>query len=206
MSNYKLNIDFSDEALEVLYTASQNLCITKEVAGESGKSVLWVSTLPFNHNTIEWNEDYMLYASRKEAMNGAVISKLSDAEGVNGVCLKFESAQFKEAEISDEVGANEYGVHNAMQQYSFLTFGLAQTVTVNDTKMTGRPINAVTLPYNHRAAMAPIERLKVFLAAELDNGVVITREFSTAINVEYRGNDTEKSIKYDYQKGIFVPA
>lgn len=70
----------------------------------------------------------------------------------------------------------------------------------------GNPINVLTVPYNHMAVMSPKEKIKVFLAADLDNGVVISREFSNALEVEYVGNETEKTVVYDQKSGMFIPA
>ncbi len=206
MSNYELQINFTEDALKAIYAAGEKLIITKEVAGNKGSSVCWVSTLPFLKNTIKWTEEYMLYASREEAMNGATIDKLSEVDALSELLYNFDNAIFENAHTSSSVGTNEYGLTNKMDQYSYLTFGLAQKVTVNGTGTDGRPINAVTLPYNHTATFSPIEKVKVFLANDLNNGMVITKEFSNTIDVTYSGTESEKTITYDTSRGIFVPA
>lgn len=206
MSSYKLNINFTEEALKVIYAAHQKLALTKAVAGNMGKSVVWVSTLPFARNAIEWKENYMLYSSMEEVQNGANIKKLSDAAAIDNVVYDFSSAVFQNAKSSDCVSTNEYAVHNAMDQYDSLTFGLAQEVKVNGQTKEGNPINALTLPYNHTAVMSPVEKVKIFLANSVDDGIVLSRQFSNAIEVEFRGNETEKTITYDCEKGMFIPA
>lgn len=75
MSNYKLNVSFSENALRTIYAAGQKLAIVKSVEGDKGNAVIWVATLPFLSNEIEWENNYQLYASRQEAMHGATISK-----------------------------------------------------------------------------------------------------------------------------------
>lgn len=55
------------------------------------------------------------------------------------------------------------------------------------------------------AVMSPIEKIQVFLANDIDDGVVQTKEFSNRIELTYSGNENEKTIKYDEQKGLFVP-
>lgn len=206
MSNYKLNINFTEEALKVIYKAHQKLALTKAVGGNTGKSVIWVATLPFKSNQIEWQEDYMLYSSMEEVQNGANIRKLSDTVAIDNVVYDFESAVFQDARPADCVSTNEYAVHNAMTHYDSLTFGLAQEVKVNGKIKQGNPINALTLPYNHTAVMSPIEKVKIFLANSVDDGIVMSKQFSNAIEVEFRGNETEKSITYDCEKGMFIPA
>lgn len=206
MSSYRLIVKFPKEALNAIYAAGEMLAITKEVAGNKGKSVTWVATSPFEVNTIEWEEEYLLYSSRQETQSGARISKLSEEQAVSAILYQFENAVFQNAKAADEVGKNEYGVQNAMDMYPYLSFGLAQPVRVNDELQMGNPINAITLPYNHIAVMSPKERVKIFLAANVDNGVVITKEFSNAIEIEYEGSVSERTIEYDCQKGIFIPA
>ncbi|MBP3459983.1 MAG: hypothetical protein J6K58_12305 [Lachnospiraceae bacterium] len=206
MSKYKLNINFTEEALKVIYSAHQRVALTKAVQGNVGKSVIWVATLPFERNMIEWEENYMLYSSREEVQNGASIKKLSDTTAIDNVVYEFDSAIFQNAKPSDCVSANEYAVHNAMDNYESLTFGLAQEVKVNGQTKKGNPINALTLPYNHTAVMAPVEKVRVFLANSVDDGIVMSKQFSNAIEVEFRGGETEKTITYDCEKGMFIPA
>lgn len=206
MSTYKLNVTFSDAALQTIYAAGQKLSIMKTVEGDSGESVIWVATLPFESNVIEWENNYQLYASRQEAMHGATISKLSETSGITSLEFDFKDGIFQNAHTSNMVGSNEYGVHNAMDAYSCLTFGLAEAVRVNGEMQHGKPINAVLLPYNHTAVMSPVEKIQVFLANNIDDGVVQTREFSNVLELTYTGNESEKSIRYDEIKGIFVPA
>ncbi|MCH5261840.1 MAG: hypothetical protein J1F42_02920 [Lachnospiraceae bacterium] len=205
MSHYKLNVDFSDAALQSIYGAGMKLAIVKTVEGDKGSPVIWVSTLPFENNTIEWEEEYQLYASRQEAMHGATISKLSETAGITNLSFDFKDGIFQNAHSSDAVGENEYGLRNAMNAYSSLTFGLSEAVRVNGELQKGKPINAVSVLYNHQAVMSPIEKVQVFLANDINDGVVHTREFSNAIEVVYEDNDVEKSIRYDESKGIFVP-
>lgn len=206
MSVYKLNVTFSDAALQTIYAAGQKLAIVKNVEGDGGDPVIWVATLPFENNVIEWENNYQLYASRQEAMHGATISKLSETAGITSLEFDFKDGIFQNAQPSKAVGSNQYGIHNAMDAYSSLTFGLAEAVRVNGEMQSGKPINAVLLPYNHTAVMSPVEKVQVFMARDIDDGVVQTREFSNMINLTYSGNESEKSIRYDETKGIFVPA
>ena len=205
MSHYKLNVNFSDAALKSIYGAGMKLALVKTVEGNSGAPVIWVSTLPFENNTIEWEQEYQIYASRQEAMHGATISKLSETSGITNLSFDFKEGIFQNAHPEDTVGENEYGIRNAMKDYPSLTFGLSEAVRVNGELQKGKPINAVSLLYNCTAAMSPIEMVQVFLANDINDGVVHTREFSNAIEVIYENNDVEKSIRYDESKGIFVP-
>lgn len=205
MNNYELIINFTKEDLEAIYAAGEKLVITKEVAGNKGKPVSWISILPFLYNSVKWTEAYMLYASRNEAQNGATIEKLSEAEADSELLYDFTNAVFGNAHSSEYIGVNEYGVCNLMEPYSYLTFGLAQEASVNGDTLKGSPINAVVLPYNHTATFSPIEKVNIFLANDIDNGMVITKEFSNTITVTYSGTETCHTIKYDSQKGIFVP-
>lgn len=206
MFMYKLIVKFAGDALKTIYEAGEKLVITKEVAGNKGKSVTWVSTSPFENNVIEWSEDYLLYASRQETQGGAIINKLSETSAIAGTLSTFRNGTFQDTRSADCVGKNEYGVQNSMNIYPSLCVGIAQPVIVNDELQMGNPINALTLPYNHIAVMSPRETVRISLAANVDNGVVITKEFSNSIVAEYSGEDTEKTIVYDYEQGIFVPA
>lgn len=205
MSYYKLNINFPDDALKTIYAAKQKLALVKSVEGDGGQPVIWIATSPFESNVVEWNNEYQLYASKQEARNGATIKKLSETKAIDNVIFKFKEGIFQDAKTDDKIGANKYGVHNSMDEYPSMTFGLAASVEVNGNKESGKPINAILLPYNHSACFSPIEKVRVFLSADIDDGVVQTSEFSNTLQIVFKGNETEKSIRYDTAKGIFVP-
>ena len=207
MPNYKLNIDFSDEALRTIYAAGQKLALVKTVTGDAGQQVTWVATLPFQTNVIEWKNEYMLYAAGHEASNGATIKKLSEVETTDDGCIyDFIDGTFGNAHTDPAVQRNTYGARNEMNQYPYLTVGMAVSATVNGEMKKGNPINAVDLPYNHTAVMSPIESVGIFLATDIDDGMVLTREFGNSLTVEYRGSETEHSVRYDDTSGIFVIA
>lgn len=90
-----------------------------------------------------------------------------------------------------------------MADYDSLTFGLAQDVTVNGTIHHGSPINVLKVSYNETAVMTPIEKVTVFLAGPQDDGIVLYRHYLNAIEVEFCGDENEKTITYDSQKDIF---
>jgi len=205
MSHYKLNINFSDEALKTIYSAKQRLALVKSVEGDSGKPVIWIATSPFEFNEVEWSSEYEIYASRQEARNGATISKLSETTAIDRLRYDFKNGVFQNAHTEGRIENNQYGVRNMMDEYDRLTFGLAASAVVNGKKELGKPINANTLPYNHTAVMSPVEKVSVFLAADTDDGVVQTNAYSNMIQLVYRGNEIEKSIRYDMEKGMFVP-
>ncbi|MBQ1172510.1 MAG: hypothetical protein IIX48_07960 [Lachnospiraceae bacterium] len=47
-----------------------------------------------------------------------------------------------------------------------------------------------TLPYNHTVVMLPIEKMKLFLVNSAGDGIVMSKQFSNAI--EFCGDETEK--------------
>lgn len=178
--------------------------MVKSVEGDGGDSVIWVATLPFENNVIEWENNYQLYASRQEVLHGATIAKMSETAGITSLEFEFKNGIFQNAQPSKAVGSNQYEIHNAMDAYSSLTFGLAEAVRVNGEMQNGKPINAVLLPYNHTAVKSPVEKIQVFMARDIDDGIVQTREYGNVISLTYSGNESEKFIRYDETQGIFV--
>lgn len=207
MSHYKLNISFSNAALDVIQAAGQKLALVKTVQGNGGNLVTWVSTYPFQSNVITWSNEYAVYATRQEQSNGAMISKLSETDASDSYVYDFGNTnRFDKISSSSVVSANQYAICNKNQKYPLLTFGLAVTALVNGEERKANPINAVTLPYNHTAVMSPIERVGIFLATDIDDGMVQTKEFSNMLMMEYKDGETELSARYDETNGIFVPA
>jgi hypothetical protein len=205
MSKYRLNINFEGADLDTIYEARQRVIIVKHTA-ERKSAVAWVSFTPFEHNIIDWETDFAIYASSGEVQGGATISKLSEKVGQGQINNIFDSGYFNATQPDNTIGANSYEVTNQNKDNYKLTFGLAQNVSVNGTTFANNPINAIVVPRGHSALMTPVEEIDVFLDANIDNSTVLSRIDSKSIALEYTGDTVELSIKYDSVNGVFYPA
>ncbi|MBP3474949.1 MAG: hypothetical protein J6K48_01300 [Lachnospiraceae bacterium] len=205
MSNYELNIDFKESDLSMIYAAGEKVVVVKHTAGDQDKQVAWLTFKPFAHNTIQWQENYAVYASDTELQGGAAINKLSDKEAATKVVYGFDKGYFGTATPCNDLEENSYGIKNDMAGYPLLTFGLAQDVTVNGRAFANNPINAISIPYGQSANMTPIEKVDVYLRKDVDDGTVISHIMSVALPVTYGEGENVHSIEYDGSIGKFYP-
>ncbi|MDR1184531.1 MAG: hypothetical protein LBK67_07020 [Coriobacteriales bacterium] len=204
MSRYRLNINLEKSDLDAIYAAKQHVIIVKHTA-ERKSAVAWVSFTPFEHNTVEWGGDFVLYASSGETQGGATISKLSERLGQCETDAIFDNGYFSVVRPNSAIGPNSYEVTNNDRDDAKLTFGLAQSVSVNGTAFVNHPINAVIVPRGHSAVLTPVEEIDVFLEANIDNSTVLSRIDSKSISLRYTGDTVELSIRYDPINGVFYP-
>jgi hypothetical protein len=204
MSKYRLNINFEGVDLDTIYEARQRVVIVKHTA-ERKSNVAWISFKPLEHNTIDWETAFAIYASSGEVQGGATISKLSEIVGQRQINTIFNNSYFNATEPDNTIGINSYEVTNQDKDDYKLTFGLAQNVSVNGTAFINLPINAIVVPRGHSAVMTPVEEVDVFLEANIDSSTVLSRIDNKSISLSYTGNTTELNIKYDSVNGVFYP-
>ena len=203
MSKYRLNIKINGQDLKTIYKANEQIVIVKHTAGNADSQVAWVSFKPFMNNTVDWENNFAVYASNTEVQHGAVINKLSDLAATTKVMYNFEQGVFQKPEIVPSLGKNTYAVKNDMADYDGLTFGLAQDVQVNGIGMAKNPINAVFVPYEQSISMTPIEKVDIYLRSDINDGTVISHVSSVPLTVEYEENETEHTIAYNKETGFY---
>lgn len=205
MSKYRLNVNFSENDLRTIYKANEKVVIVKHTAGNADSQVAWVSFKPFMENTIDWSNEFAVYASTTDVENGATINKLSDKDAATKIQYQFCDGIFQSATPQASLGDNTYALSNQMIDYMGLTFGLAQSVNVNGEAFANHPINALYLPYGQGVNMTPIEKVDVYLKADVEEGTVISHISSIVMPVEYAESDTEHTIIYNGSTGKFIP-
>lgn len=202
MSSYELIVQIDSADVKEINAAKQVVTIVKEVGGSSGEPVAWVAFSPFENNDVSWEEQYGVYASTSQVENGATITKTSAVNpATSEVSYPFQNGTFGSPIPGGP--ANSYGIANQYSQQ--FTFGMAQSVTANGSKFDASPLNAVPVLSNEDATFTPIEKIKVFLHAHFNNGVIITNITSKALEVDLT-NSPKVTIKYDKASGKFVMA
>jgi len=205
MPNYRLNILFSEKNLETTYTADERIVIVKHVVG-GGAKVAWLNIRPFMKTTVDWTTSFALYASVTELNQGAVINKLTDIRAIERLVYNFRNGYFQAPASDPSIPENTYAAKNSQPDYDYLTFGLAQDVSLNGRAFVNKPINAVCVPHGQAVTMSPIERIDIFMEANFKMSSVITHVSSKSLTVEYGEGETEKFVEYDNTIGQFRPA
>lgn len=202
MSAYELIAQVDSEDVRLMNANNQKIVLVKEVGNTSGTQVAWVNFSPFENNQVTWEDVYGVYSSSTEVQNGATLLQTSTVNPASaGVYYPFKDGTF--GSPTGETGSNSYGIQNKYSRQ--FTFGMAQAVTANGNKFPVSPLNAVTVLSQQNAQFTPIEKVKIFVQANLNNGVIISQITSPALTIDLTNNPNQK-VRYDRKLGAFVPA
>ncbi len=80
MADYSLDIQFTQDQLQILYMAGSNVVVAKPSGDGSTPNVAWQVFKPMQANTLSWDEEYGIYASTSEVTNGAKLVQLSSVD------------------------------------------------------------------------------------------------------------------------------
>lgn len=203
MANYKLNIKFRESDLDLIHQAGERVILVKHTEGNADSQVAWVSFDPLMYNTIEWSNEFAVYASTSELQNSAKVNMMSDKMADPKIVYSFESGHFKNPVVSDTMGANTYAIVNNYEKKKACTFGLAQQIVVNDEAFPNKPINAILVPYGQSVKMTPIEKIDVYLMADIETSTVVSKIMSPVLTVTYRDEECKQTIEYNGDMGKF---
>jgi hypothetical protein len=210
MATFTLNLEIDPKSLQVLKDSGQRIILAKPVNDEDRPNVIWQSFDPFQTNDVTWDERFGLYAADADVINGARITKMSNLDLADEAAYyTFTAGASFTGPLGDRnVKSGQYGVLNAMpsNSYASLTFGLTQAATIGGVQITGQPINAAPVPATFFATFTPITTVYAWLESTLTSATVITNIVSKHTIVRYSGSTTVRSLVYDPQTGVFVPA
>ena len=211
MPQYKLTLTIDAQDLSYIKAAQQRITLGKTVGGGE-PNVIWLSIDPFMTNTVEWADDYWIFASSTQVASGASILKLSEIQpgpALDGGYYPFTSAAvFNDFVSAQDIPRGTYAANNDMPASSFpyLTFGLSQSALVNQQSVTRKPISARMVLSTQRISMTPAPSVYVWLQSQFASETIITSIVGRHTIARFGGNVTEITLKYDLERGLFVPA
>lgn len=206
MSNYSLNVAFTQQQLQTLYLTGSNVIIAKPTGG-SRPNVAWQVFKPMQANTLSWTEDYGIYASTSQVTNGARLDQLSNVP-VGAAMNKMYTLQ-PSAVITGPATGGESGSFALLNNYltqDFMTVGLYQDATVNGTEIMGNAISAVPVLKASTALMTPYTTVYIWLQSQVLSNTVVTMVTSPMTELRFGGEVDQLSIAYDSDSGKFLPA
>lgn len=74
---------------------------------------------------------------------------------------------------------------------------------VNDEAFPNKPINAILVPYGQSVKMTPIEKIDVYLMADIETSTVVSKIMSPVLTVTYRDEECKQTIEYNGDMGKF---
>lgn len=208
MPTYTLNTAFTEEDLMRLYAAGANVVVAKPNAG-GPPNVAWTVFRPVISNTMTWEEQYGIYASNTDIVNGARLVQMSRTEypAVAGKTYALNAAGF----FGPPSGGGSPGCYTAVNEFNnlpkgYLTFGLFQDAVVNGVATRGNAVSATPVLFNRAAPMAPFTTVYLWIQSQVTSNMVVTVVTSPITQVRFGGAITEVSLVYDAMTGRFVPA
>ncbi|MDR1219347.1 MAG: hypothetical protein LBK73_07045 [Treponema sp.] len=208
--NFTLNLTIKDADLRILAASGLRIAIARPV-GNGAPNVAWLVFDPFMGNTVEWSEEYGLYASTTDVKQGARILKLSElppkvADGKSYFFGRDQTPVFDPGDDPCALGSFQVENLMAVGSYPQLTFGLTQKAIINGRAVDASCINATMTPAQMTAVFTPRATVYVWLQNIYPSGAVITDVVSKTTQVEFNGGVTENTLEYDAAQGCFVAA
>lgn len=209
MTRYTLNLQIDSRSLQMLYAAGQRITIGRSVNGGS-PNVAWLVFSPLMNNTITWEEDYGLYASTTNLMNGASIYPMSAtaSPAMEASTYPFLPSMSFGIPVQHAAPAGSFGVQNAAPPAAFpmLTFGLMQSAEVNGAGTPFQVASAMPVLSQQSAVLTPSLTIYVWLQAMYGSGTCIPNVSGPTTRVTYGGSVTSQTLMYDPNRGVFAPA
>ncbi|GGG17768.1 hypothetical protein GCM10011344_17980 [Dokdonia pacifica] len=204
MTNYVLTISFTDQQLTDIYNTNTQVTIGKQVNSQE-PNVAWQSFNPLQNNQVTWEEEYGIYASNSEIVNGTTIVQLSNTP--TGVPMD----QLYTLEPSGVIsGPSNGGASNAfalLNEYSnkdYMTIGLLQDAIVNGTDVIGNAVSAVPVLLASTALMTPSTTLYIWLQSEVTGNSIVTVVTSPMTQLKFGNGVTNIAVEYDTESGNFI--
>jgi len=205
MSTFNLKTAFTNEQLQNIYLAGLNVIVAKPTGG-TNPDVAWQVYKPLQANTLSWQEEYGIYASTTEVVNGARLSQLSSVP-VGALQNRLYTLEVSGATSGPTSGGvpNGYAMENKYDNKPYMTIGLFQDANVNGTEIAGNAISAKTTLLSHTAKMTPFTTLYMWLESNVISNTVVTNVTSPMTKLKFGGDVKTISVVYDSSSGTFIP-
>jgi hypothetical protein len=206
MPTYSLDLKLTKEELKYLPPGT-NLVIAKPAEGNA-PIIAWQAFSPFEGNTVEWEEQYGIYASNQSIENGAVLTKISQTEfpALEDKLYEFEKdAAFSGPQAEKEAVPGSFYAVNHYPKLPTLTFGLCQDATVNGEPVPGNAISAASAPLQSKISMTPHTTVYIWVESNTVSNTVVSKVTSPQTKVTFGAGKFEATLAYDSASGTFVP-
>jgi hypothetical protein len=209
--DFDLSIAFTNEQLQTLFATGTNVILAKPAPGGNKPNVAWLVFRPLNANTVNWTEDYGIYASTQSAVSSGTLTKLSSVP-LPAIAGKLYTLSPSGALTGPGTATDEPTSFSVLNQYGdgstppYMTVGLFQDATVNGTKILQNAISAAPVIYQSTAAITPFTTVYIWLASQVKGNSVVTSITSKMTELRFGGTITSLNIQFDSSTGTFIPA
>ncbi|CCI03318.1 hypothetical protein [Microcystis aeruginosa] len=206
MTQYTLSLAFDSATLNTFAATGTNIVVAKPSGDSSAPNVAWVVFSPLENNTIQWYDQYGIYASNAEVQNGASLVQTSQVPfpATTGLIYDFTDAgAFSPGQSGGQ--PNEYTVKNEYSKKPYITIGLYQNASVNGSSVLGSAVSAAGVIYNFTALIIPYTTVYVWAQSQVQSNTVVTKVSSPMTQVPLTANKPSASLQYDPPTGTFSP-
>tara|TARA_R110002096_G_scaffold64463_4_gene157147 strand:- start:1078 stop:1710 length:633 start_codon:yes stop_codon:yes gene_type:complete len=207
--DFSLTLDIAPADLDVINSAQQKIALAKPVGGSKAE-VIWLAFDAFESNTIEWSEEYWLYASTVSASTpGTLITKLSEVQpgpAVSGSTYTFSNtATFGDPVKNPDVEKDTFSAVNDMDysKYPSLTFGLSQSAQINQKLQERKPISASSVLATQSVQITPYTNVYIWLEGHFESSTIVTDVTGKKAVAKFGGGVNEVTMAYDAKSGLF---
>jgi hypothetical protein len=204
---YSLSTSFSEEDLRRFYTTGTNIVVAKPAAG-GVPNVSWIVYRPLKENFISWEEQYGIYASNSDIVNGAYLSQISSTS-IPAAIEKLYTLQPDGVLSPPGPGgqSDSYAVvneYNNLLEKGYMTIGLYQNANVDGQSITKNAVSAAQVVYKSTAVMTPYTTVYLWTQSQVKSNTVVTNVTSEMTKVTFGGGTSTVSLQYDSNTGTFI--
>lgn len=205
---FQLDTSFAQEDLSRFLASGSNVVVAKPAAGGQ-PNVAWVVYRPLLANTMTWEENYGIYASNADIINGAKLNQLSRTDYPALPAMTYTLGP--EGFFGPPTSGGSAGSYTAVNTYNnlpkgYLTMGLYQDAVVNGAPATGNAVSAAPVIFNSTAQMTPFTTVYLWIQSSVVSNTVVTTVTSPMTKVVFGGPVRRASLRYDSATGLFVQA
>ncbi len=207
--DFTLTLNVAPGDLDIINGAQQKIALAKPV-GNAKADVIWLAFDAFESNTIQWSEEYWLYASTASVTkSGTKITKLSEVQpgpALSGSVYPFsDNATFGTAVKNPDVPTDTFSAVNNMSygKYPALTFGLSQTAQVNQEIQNRKPISASSVLATQSIQITPYTDIYIWLEGHFQSSTIVTDITGNKAVAKFGGGINEITMTYDGKSGVF---
>lgn len=210
MPSMKFMIDSKD--LSVIRETQQRITLAKAVSSDSPTpEVIWLSIEPVENVSVSWKEeDYGIYVMTAPVSKGETIDKSAETgmPAQVGAYYKLDEWLRFNGPFTDRDDLKKlYAVQNDVPfcQNKSLSFGLTQSVTVNNQVFEMIPLCAVMALATEFIQIPPHEIVFVWLQLQLAGETIDADVIGKIAQINF-SNATDVTLKYDPNLGLFIDA
>lgn len=208
MHPYSIQFSFTKEQLTMFYAAKAWVAIGKPLEGDS-PSLAWLTFQPFEHNQVEWEEQYGIYASLDGASGNDPMTQGSQSEfpaSAGNLYALQPQGSFGPPSAEEGLDPASYYAVNSFAGAPAVTFGLFQKAQVDGQKPFARPLSAEVTPSAFRARMTPATTVYIWIQSESASVARVGQVSSPPTRVDFASGTFSKVLAFDSSTGTFVPA